>query len=182
MKSASLKVFCHPDELGQWLDDLCFADHLGWLAFSAGETYGVQGFEGLSGHLGADCRRVFLFPQQHAPKNKLALSDVKSRPWGWMDITPGAMIVKPGSAVLNLTEVDAEEGYSESGAKMCKSVARFKRKARPFITYGVLGRTITNSGRSFYKNIGYTAKAADLHRDGTLWMKLGVNNVAFDPT
>lgn len=174
-KPARLTCFCTPEELARWIDELCDHQDLGWICYIQSSEHGICGTANISRTL-QDAYRAFLHPLEQPPSSQLHLNDVKSRSWGWVDITPGALKRTGTRTALTITVIVADEG-AESPRSLLPAVNRLKRKVRAEGCFGVQGNLTKGEGRAFYPAIGYTQKAAHLYEAGTLWKQEGVEYV-----
>ncbi len=180
---ASLTVFCGPREVSGWWNLLCSRRGLGTILFSrtSEDDAGVLGPLPADAVSFGDASRVFGFPSASPPRRKrLTLDDVRSREWGWVDLTPGRILKEAGRTVLTCTQFSAED-VAAFKAYPAKHIRWLRQALRDQLTAGVKGKMVEGEGEAAYPAFCYTQRALDLFRSGCLWKQEYVANVVFEP-
>lgn len=180
---ASFQIYCLPEELFSWLDDLRRAKDLAALVFSRTEKQSLVIAADQALAFSPDLYRLYLMPSDRTPDAPLAMNDVEQRPWGWLVADPGHLVGSGDARCLEQTTIAAEDAYEKPAPgvdpiKPAKYVRWLKRKAKPVATAGVAG---VNPGAHSYRDIWYTVRARELFEDGVVWKQNATYRVAFRP-
>lgn len=176
MKS-SLTVFCLPMECEKWTIMLCNHHRLGLIAFRASLEFGDVTDSPENWTLYDDTYRIFAFPLSAAPRHRLTMNDVRSRPWGWLDIEPGCLQESNGRKSLTYTQFHGED-FPEEVIHPSRYVRWLKKRLKNDIRAGVQGRECDGPSGHKYRNIHYTEAACGELARGTWWQ---VNRSCFEP-
>jgi hypothetical protein len=175
---SSIYVFCRPDELRDWLAELCQVHKLQSLRFDGGQFGEYLLPEELV--IGEGCERLFLFPFARRRSKRLTMNDVRSRDWGWGDVTSGGLAKTCNPPALLLSDIVGEKATGVQHDPR-KWVDWLKRRLKLKVGIGVLGRNVKTGGRSVYKDIWHTDGARDLRDAGFLWKQFVDANSVFEP-
>ncbi|MDJ0951936.1 MAG: hypothetical protein QNJ94_23745 [Alphaproteobacteria bacterium] len=180
---AYFRIYCLPEELFSWLDDLRREKDLAALVFSRNERESrlIGAEQALA--FRPDLYRLYLMPSDRMPDVPLAMNDVQQRPWGWLVADPGRLVGAGDERCLEQSTIAAEDAYEQPapGAepiKPAKYVRWLKRKAKTVATAGVAG---VNPGGHSYRDIWYTQRARELFEDGVVWKQNATYRVGFRP-
>ena len=180
MKSASIFIFCAPEEITVWTRLLCSEKHLGAIEFRDSEDFGGITLSAEDINFHEDTYRTFLFPVDRPPKTNLSMNDVRAREWGWIDIRPGCLSDEDGGPVLLISEFHGENFDFES-VHPVRYVSWLKRKIAGESTAGVVGKNVSTNGQSLYHDIRYTERARILSQSGVAWKQFLNGVVIFEP-
>jgi hypothetical protein len=175
---ALIFMFCHQDELKDWIVELCSGKDLGALCLGSAKTWEVVPPEALT--LSDVGYQFFLFPKRSSIPGRLSMNDVRPRDWGWITVRPGGLRRVDSKSVLFPTEIHGEKCDLETGDPE-KWVQWLKRRIKPDVHHGVRGRNIATDGHSDYQNIWYTQKARELFESGVVWKQFPNDNSEFEP-
>ncbi len=181
MSSASIYVFCVPQELTTWVGLLCHKKMLGMVLFRNGFDFGEVAYPTDDGvAIPEDTYRVFLFPKEQSPKSRLRMNDVNARGAGWVDIRPGRFVTQRDFRTLLLSEFHGEDSQ-DNEVMASKSVVWLKRRIAGQSKAGVVGKNLSTGGSSSYRDIRFSAAALDAHRSGVAWKQFEDGVVVFEP-
>jgi hypothetical protein len=175
---ALIFIFCHQDELKDWLVDLCNHNDLGALGLGSARSWEVVRPEALT--LSDVGHQFFLFPKRASVPAGLSMNDVRPRDWGWITVRPGGVRTVETGSVLLSSEIHGERSDLETG-NPDKWVQWLKKRIKTEVHHGVRGRNILTGGESMYKHIWYTQKARELFECGVLWKQFPSDNSEFEP-
>lgn len=172
MKSASLYLFCCPEDIRKYLLLLCAEYKLDAAVFCLGENDGFAKIFTPDEHymLSGNTFRIFLFPPPiPIPLTQgFSIGDVRCIDWGWIDIRPGRIFSFEHKNILTETQIygsDTENGNFQA----TKAIAWLKRRIKHDVKFGITGFNPNTNGSSVYKNTGYTELAENIINDGGSW-------------
>jgi hypothetical protein len=180
MATAKLIVFCTPEELGQWLEEMKETRDAAVLWFVKSRDLGevVKPRESLPPlH---DAWRIFLLPASAAPDGGVELEDVRARERGWVDVKPPVRARADGRSLLLMASIQGDDASSGTSFAS-KQVRWLKRHLKASLRGPVEAVDVVTDAAEIYKDIYFTDAAADEHREGAEWRQFPKGNVVFRP-
>lgn len=180
MKSASIRIFCTPAELSNWLKILCTRRRLGSVTFQSSRYTGTVTSVSADIKIMEDTYAVFLFPSDLPPSSSLTLNEVNARQNGWITIQPGRLLCQDEQKILLLSQVTGED-FGLGSVDPVQTVRWLQKYIGSESKTGVIGVNMDNNGQSTYRYLRYTERAEQLRRSGTLWKQFMDGKVTFFP-
>jgi len=178
----SIQVFCTNEELSQWLQSLCETHRCASLTFrwSMEPRIGELTLSNSDLNIREDVVRIFLFPQEHSPTKPLAINEVQSRGWGWIDVRPGHLVKQSDERILLLSQIHGED-FDIEPVHPAKYVHWFRRRIKDETYLGVKIKSEDTPGDRLVRDIRYSKQALALHRSGVVWKQFVDGRAFFVP-
>jgi hypothetical protein len=175
---SSIHIFCHPNELRQWIVDLCKAKDLGVILDRGGDWLDVIEADEL--RIPESIYQFYLFPKCGPVPTMLSMNDIRQRDWGWVMVRPGGLKKHQGKTVLLLAEIHGEKCQLETGDPD-KWVKWLKKKIKPEIFRGVKWKGNESGQGAIYNDIWYSKEAIKLFESGVGWKQFQDAESEFEP-
>lgn len=176
---AVLQLFITPDELDAVLKELAVARGLRACRYEGGMFSLLATVPPSIFEEGKVMSRLFLFPPEAACDDQ-AQERRRPREMGWIDVTPGQIVGSGQRRILTISTLQAEDrsGLPFRPASWLRGLRRgFGRE----YGFGARGTNVVHGGTREYREIGYSPKAVELHRQGVLWKQYPDDNSEFEP-
>jgi hypothetical protein len=172
----TLQLFVAPREQPALVERLSRPHELRAYSYEGGRISEIS-LEELSQTRGQLVSRVFLVP---AGDDWEQSEKPRPRERGWIDITVGRLTDVDGQRVLTLTTL---QGENRKGvvARPSTWLRAFQKDIQPAVTFGVRGTNVVHGGSSEYDDIGYSAEASKMAREGVIWKQYANDNSVFEP-
>ncbi len=180
MQSLRMSVFCLLGELEEWVRTIGGKYDLRMVAYAGDRFQNRELLDAGNAHFAPEWQRVFLLSrEQHLPR-KLAFGEIKPKPWGWVDITPGRRLEDSSRELILLTEMAVFE--AEVGDRTTWRAANALKRRVKRDTFGrMMGRNVVFGGERLYKSIWYTNSVRQAFLEGTLLKQYPDDNSIFEP-
>lgn len=175
---SSIYVFCHRQELSDWLTEFAAKKELDFVSFGGGSTGEYSSAEEFV--LSEDVWKVILKPIKDRWPGELDQSKLPPKQLGWIDVHPGGIRKSKSKSILLFSEIHGEK-CEQVQHQPDKLVQSLKRKIKGDVQAGVVGKNVVHGGESVYKHICFTEAAKELFEQGVVWKQFVDGNAVFEP-